>query len=136
VLAVRVAVDLTLPLEDLRERLELQVLPHGNGVRALDRGGLRVFLLPPPVVARGEEARADQVCDAHARRRIARVRVLEVGLLRVLAEREFDDLRSADEEQVAGPGPAPPLHALALPADGIGRTVQDVGDGGASGELA
>ena len=57
VLAVGVAVDLPLALEDLGDRLELQIgLGRMGGACLLDGRGLAVLLLPAAVVARRLEA--------------------------------------------------------------------------------
>ena len=64
------------------------------------------------------------------------MRIAPVGLLRVLAERELDALRRADEQEVVGPAAPAPLDDLVLAADRVGRAVQHVGRRRAAGELA
>ena len=128
--------DLPLAFQDLRDRLELEIGRWRHGRGALDGRKLLVFLLALPVIARREESLADQVRNAHARGRVARPRVGEVRLFRVLTQRELDPLGRAGEEKIVRSAAPTPLENGVLTADRVGRTVQDVGRGRPARQLA
>ena len=121
--------DLALALEDLRDRLELQVRLRRDGRGSLDARGLPVLLLPAAVVARRREALADQTRRRPcASRDSAAVGLLPVRLLRVLAERELDARRARPRRagrRARRPSATSTICVLA--ADRVGGAVQHVG---------
>ena len=130
VLAVAVAVNDALAVEDLDERVELQVAPGRHGPYPLVGAQGEVAIQPRPVLAGGDEGIADDRLDTHAG-----VGVAALGALDVLAERELDSGdRVVDAQVVGGARPAELDHAVLAP-DGVRRAVQQVGDGETSGEL-
>ena len=131
ILAVAVAMNEAVAVEDLDDRVELEVAADGHPTLLL------VFLASPAVVLCRPEAVGEDLLHAHAGLRVAGGKgVAPVGLLDVLAEGELDALgRAVELERFWADAPAE-LDDLVLPADRVGRAVEDVGGGGAAGELA
>ena len=123
--AVGVGVHLPLAVEDLENRLELQV-----AARLDVRGRVTVVVgTCRSVVEGGAEALVNRLFDAHARLRIAPTVggcVAPVALLRVLAERELDSRWRVSEDEILGFATPAQLDDLVLTADRVRRAVEDV----------
>ena len=135
--AIAVRVHEALALEDLHERLELQIAPGFDGRRvllsALDPGRPRGL-----VRLRTREGVANHELDAHSAGRIPpRTLLAELPhVLRVLAERELDAWHRARELEVVAAGLAPAqLDHQVLAADRVCAAVQHVGRRDAAGQV-
>ncbi len=130
VLTVAVAVDEPFALEDLRERLELEVDAgrHGAGLLVLRKRRVAHLLLPIPT--RGLEVVVEERFDAHARLRIA-----AAWTHHVLAEGELDAVgASSKRSRLASVAPSD-LDDAVLAADRVRGSVQLVRDGEPAGKL-
>ena len=135
--AIRVGVHEPLALEDLDQRLELQIAARRGEVLA---GFLApVVLLPLALIGLGPAERvANHELHAGSRNRVAaRTGLAELAhVLGVLAERELDAGHRALEHQASGRFAPPQLDHLVLPANRVGAAVQHVGRGEPAGEVA
>ncbi len=125
---IRVGVDEALPLQDLDERLELQVAPRRDQILLAGLPPSPVLLPLLPVLARLDERLADHVHDAHPRCGITLGRPRrwrEIRALRVLAQREFDPGRRPSEEEAAGVLPPAELDHHGPPTDRVRTAVED-----------
>ena len=123
--------DQPFSFEDLDQGLHLEVAPRWD-VR-FQRAVVRPL---PAVVPRRGELVPDDLLDPGAGLRIAGgVVVAPVALLDVFAERELDPRRRPLELHLLGERAPPELDDLVLAADGVGRSVQDVGRGQPAGEF-
>ena len=135
---VTVGVHIDLAAEDVDHRLHQKIVARRD--RVLAAFAPRFVVVPTrDVILRVGERLSDHFLDAHARLRVLRGdagRGAEVRRLRVFAEGKFDRPRCIGD----GPfrdGMAPlPLHDLRLPADRVGRAVQDECGRRPAGELA
>src|SRR4029453_4724633 len=134
--------DKPLAFEDFDERLELKIAPWDPDSFA----GLLAAVVVLPVLLirlRAGERIADDVLDAHTRRRISRGAgaLPSAGAsswtLGVFAEGEFDPGHRAFDREILRACLAPPqLDDVVLAADRIRAAVQHVGRRHAAGEVA
>ena len=122
------AVDEALPVDDFADGFQLEIAAHGGDA-------LKELVFE--ILACSDESVVEKCFHAHACLRKARCFfVAPVGLLHVFAEGKLDPRRRVGKFQSIRWRAVAEFDDLVLPANGIGRAMQEIGSGESAGELA
>ena len=117
--------------QNLDQGFELQITArcgHRFGIGAM-------FAQAAAIIPRGLETVTQYLLDPHAGLRVAGAGAFPIRLLDVLAEREFDARFGTHIFEAFGIKAPAEFDHLVLPADGVGRAVQQIGGGDATCKL-